>query len=491
MSSLVPTLALPEDGATAHAWWRNAALTLVPGPTTPLLDGFVENLLRHFRRLGHRVQDAPDAATDGLLTTAPFGEVLSWRRSLLFAGRRRLGLDRIPPVFTLVHVRPDRLASVLAQLEAAAARAVPDPRDYPFPGLAPAAPRVLREQGRRGGPILALVRLLQAQLKSLRIILVVGDDRPLAAYHFDLVGAHPCTPADDAEAFYRDTVLRVVTALSTREVTRHARVGPPIPRSTWEAMAGPRAVAAAGRQFGRRDFFTEMVRIADLTRIPAVSDAVARQYSEGCFATWDLDLGAMVATATGSARPVDKGNVGEDDVAVIAGVRPDGQGALVRSVEGRPDVPPSSEAVEMAMVDQALPTVELGPAGGRVPVARSKLHGHRGVLAYNPRRVEYAPLPLAYQHYPVSCATEAQARGVTRALAAAEALRHPDDPRQVVFTILPGHGVIVVEKWVPGKAPFQVIWESMDTGALEVEPRVPQGPLGYALRPDGRMGLEL
>jgi hypothetical protein len=49
----------------------------------------------------------------------------------------------------------------------------------------------------------------------------------------------------------------------------------------------------------------------------------------------------------------------------------------------------------------------------------------------------------------------------------------------VVFTILPGHGVIVVEKWVAGKAPFQVIWESMDAGALEVEARVPQGPLGF------------
>ena len=80
---------------------------------------------------------------------------------------------------------------------------------------------------------------------------------------------------------------------------------------------------------------------------------------------------------------------------------------------------------------------------------------------------------------------------MTRALAASAALRHPDDPRQVVFTVLPGHGIIVVEKWVAGKAPFQVIWEHMDAGALAVEPRVPQGPLGYGLRPDGRMGLEI
>jgi hypothetical protein len=480
--------------ASAHPWWRSAALAFVPGPTTPLLDGFVHNLLRHFRGLGHCVQEVPDAGTDALLTTAPFGEVLSWRRSLLFSARRRFRLSRVPRVFTLMHVRPARLDSVLAQLEGAVAKARPDPRDYAFPGLAPGAHRVLREQGRRGGPILALVRLLQAQAKSTRIILVVGDEHPLAAYHFDLVGAHPCTPADDEEAFYRDAVLRVVTALSTREVTQHEVVGEPIARSAWKALASPRAMCTAGRQLGQRDFFTEMVRIADLAHVPAVGDAVARQYSEGCFATWDPDLGALVATATGSARPVDKGNFREDEVAVIVGVRPDGRGALVRSVEGRADVPPSSEAVEMVMMDQALPTIALDPAGGvggRVPVARSKLHGHRGVAAYDPRRVEYAPLPAAYQHYPVSCATEAQARGVTRALAGSEALQRPDDPRQVVFTVLPGHGIILVEKWVAGKAPFQVIWEHMDAGALEVETRVPQGPLRYVLRPDGRMGLEV
>ena len=41
-----------------------------------------------------------------------------------------------------------------------------------------------------------------------------------------------------------------------------------------------------------------------------------------------------------------------------------------------------------------------------------------------------------------------------------------------------------------GKAPFQTIWESMDAGFLEVEARIPQGPLAFAPRPDGRMGLE-
>jgi hypothetical protein len=483
-----------RSAAPIHPWLRNASVAFVPGPTTPLLGRFADGLLRHFRRMGHRVQDAPDASTDALLTTVPFGEVLDWRRSLLFGGRKRFGLNRSPRVFTLVHVGPTPLAALLAHFERALAKPSPDRDDYAFPGLAPTAYRVLHEQGRRGGPMLALVRLLQAQVKSMRILLVVGDERPLAAYHFDLVGAHPQTRADDEAFLYRDAVLRVVTALSTREVTEHEVAGEPIPRSRWQRLGSPRAMCAAGQQLGKRGFFTEMLRIADLVRVPAVGDAVARQYSEGCFATWDPDLGALVVTATGSARPVDKGNIREDELAVIVGIRPDGRGALVRRVEGGNDVPPSSEAVELAMTDQALPTITLHPAwgfGGRVPVIRSKLHGHRGVAAYDPRRVEYAPLAAAYQHYPVSCATEAQARGVSQALAGSEALRHPEDPRRVVFTVLPGHGIVLVEKWAAGTAPFQLLWESMDAGHLEIDARVPHGPLRYGRAADGRMVLGL
>ena len=49
----------------------------------------------------------------------------------------------------------------------------------------------------------------------------------------------------------------------------------------------------------------------------------------------------------------------------------------------------------------------------------------------------------------------------------------------MVFTVLPGHGSVITEKWVPGKAPFQVIWEYIDAGFLEVENRIPQGLLTY------------
>ena len=225
---------------------------------------------------------------------------------------------------------------------------------------------------------------------------------------------------------------------------------------------------------------------------PRMGDAVASQYSEGCFATWDPTLGALIATVTGSARPVDKGSITEDDLAVIVGVRSDGRGALVRHVEGKRNDPPSVEAVEMMDMNSALPTIVLGPAWdtpAQVPVVRSKLHGHRGITAYDPRRVEYVPLDPPYYHYLVSCGTDGQVQGIRKAFARSEALQNTEDPRQVIFTVLPGHGVVVVEKWVPKRPPFEVIWQYMDAGYLELENLISQGPMEYIPEADGRMRL--
>jgi len=469
-----------------HPWLRQLHVAFVLGPTTSLLEK-VERGLRHaFSLYGHQVQTTPDDRTDAILTTARFGESMNWRQALLFTARRRFGLEHTPTIYTLMHVSLAKFRELLDYFRTALAKEPPDPADYAFPGLASRAYRVLFEQGRRGGPIMALERLVQAQSKSIRIILVVGDERPLAAYHFDLVGAYPRSEARDLDSFYADIVLRIATTVSTREVNRHEVIPEPIPHALWGRLSTPAAMREAGRQLGRHSFFTHMVRIPDLIQVPAVGDAVARQYSEGCFATWDPTLQALVATVTGSARPVDKEHVTEDDLAVIVGVRPDGGGALVRPVEGKRNDPPSSEAVEMMDMDRALPTVTLGPAwdvSQPVPVVRSKLHGHRGVAAYDPRLVEYLPLDPPYYHYLVSCATDAQARGIKQAFARSQALREAEDPRQVAFTVLPGHGVVIVEKWVPGKAPFQVIWEYMDAGCLQIENLIPQGPMEYGPGP--------
>jgi hypothetical protein len=246
----------------------------------------------------------------------------------------------------------------------------------------------------------------------------------------------------------------------------------------------------AANELGKRNFFTEMVQIDKLVRVPVVAGAVAEQYSEGCFATWDPLLGALISTVTGSARPIDKSQITENDLAIIEGVRVDGRGAIVRHVEGKRNDPPSSEAVEMMDMDNVLPRIKLVNEAGDfiVPVSRSKLHGHRGISSFSPEKVEFIELDPPYYKYPVSCATAAQAKGIRDAFSRSIALNNPNDPRQVVFTILPTHGVVIVEKWAPNTVPLQTIWEYFDSEHLVVDNEIPQGLVKYELR-DGKMFL--
>jgi hypothetical protein len=477
-----------------HPWLKPVRAAIVPGHQHPLMARILEGVGRQMALLGHTVLEAPDAQTDLVLTTYRYGKPLGWRQALLFTMRRRFDLEHTPALYTLVMMTRAEYDALMERLARALARDPIRPEDFAFEGLAPTAWQVLVEQGQRGGPILALERLLQAQAKCIRLMLVVGEDEPELLYHFDLVGAHPTSDPSDAEGFYRDIALRIVTTASTTEVTEHEVVGEPLPRAEWQRATTPATMRVAGAELGRRDFFTRMIRVDDLIQIPAVSDVLASQYSEGCFATWDPHLGALVATVTGSARPVDKGNLTDDDLAVIVGVTASGNGAQVRQVEGKLNTPPSTEAVEMMEMDAPLPRIRLGAAWeveADVPVIRSRLHGHRGVGAYHPDYVQFMPLDAPFYHYIVSCGTGAQAQGIKAAFARSEALRNPDDPRQVVFTVLPGHGVMIVEKWVPGKAPFQVIWEYMDAGYIQIAKAVPQGPMRYLPDERGIMRLAL
>ena len=132
----------------------------------------------------------------------------------------------------------------------------------------------------------------------------------------------------------------------------------------------------------------------------------------------------------------------------------------------------------MIGMDVHLPNISLSK-GAQVPVIRSKLHGHRGVRSFDQRRVEYVALSESYLHYPVSCSTDAQYRAVQEAFSSSAALQNPLDPRQIVFTILPGHGLVIVEKWVEGKQAFQAIWEAMDNKDIEITNDIPQGPFVF------------
>jgi hypothetical protein len=473
-----------------HDWLKKIAIAWVPGLATPLSRSVAAQLINCFREDGHTILASPGdpPGAEVILTTARFGKPHRMRDALFFTARRRFGLQRAPIVFTLLHAQPAEWEALLAHLERALSRDVADPADFTFAGMAGLAYHTLYEQGRRGGTRMAAARVVQSQTLCVRNIVVIGeDDRPSYAYTFDLVGAYPRTEA--GEHFYTDLMYRILTAASTHEITQHVVEAPPIPAPVWRSLETPRFMLAAGQTLGKLGFFTEMVKVSNLVDVPLLDHAIASQYSEGCYATWEPVLDALVCTITGSARPVEKDHLTEDELAVISGVRPDGQGARVRHVEGKRNDPPSSEAVEMSVMDEALPRIRFN--GRDVPVARSKLHGHRGVRRYDPRTVEHVYLDAPYYTYPVSCSTEAQANAIRTAFSRSEALQNPSDPRQLVFTVLPGHGVLIVEKWVEGKAPFEVICEAMRDGRLEVENTVPQGPLVYTPDGEGKQILTL
>lgn len=468
-----------------HGFLRAVRITAVPGPSTSTLDAHLADLRAAFVALGHEFTDTPDARTDAFFTTARANEPVAWRASPLFVGRKLFGLTHAPASYALVAMGRAEFDALLARFAAAIARSPRDPADFVFPGLAAKAFEVLCDQGERGGPMMCVARLLQAQTKSLRVLLVVGE-RPEAGYLFDLAGAFPRIVAQDRRRFWAEVAQRIATQLSTCGATAHRYEGGLVTAADWAGAEAPTAMMEASREFGRRGFFTRQVRIADLVEVPALTDAVAQQYSEGCFGTFDAGLGAQVVTCTGSQQPVAKSCLQPDDLAVLTGVVDGGVGAVVRRVEGLRNDPPSSEAVEFESIDARLPRVTWRSADGaavQVPVVRSKLHGHRGIRAYDPALAEFVPLSAPYFTYLVSCSTHAQAVGIAAAFAGSRALNDPGDPRQIVFTVLPGHGLLMVEKWVPGKRPFQVLLEAMDSGRVEICNPVPQGWFHYA--PDG------
>ena len=466
----------PDLQIPTHSWLKQISAAYVPGPSTGLADQVASALIGHFQQEGHNTPALPTPETEVILTTARLGEPLGWRDSLMFTARRRYRLKHVPTVFTVVHSTPAQFREWMNKVEALLEQG-PETAP-PFDGVPETASRTLYQQGKRGGPILYLERILQIQTKCIRVLLVVGEEKPDYAFLFDLVGAHPQIPFDNPQTFYKDIATRILTAASTRDITNHQVVEPSITRQEWDALPSIPEMTRASQELGKRDFFTEMIQVSQLAEIPGFSEAISSQYSEGCFATWEPRIDGLLTTITGSARPVRKENISDKDLAVIAGIKPERDGALIRKVEGHPNHPPSSEAVEMIGMDLRLPRVTLA-SGAQVPVIRSKLHGHRSIRSFDWTRAEYVPLPESYLYYPVSCSTDAQYRAVQEAFSRSYALQNPQDPRQLVFTVLPGHGLVIVEKWVQGKSAFQGIWDAIDDRVIQITSDVPQGPFAY------------
>ncbi|MCP4426272.1 MAG: hypothetical protein GY803_17410, partial [Chloroflexi bacterium] len=170
---LVPAQQTP---VAAHNWLRSLNIVFAPQQASPLQQEIAHDLLAAFRQLGHTAQTQADPATDIVLTTAQYGAPINWRKAMLFSARRQLGIRHTPKIYTLIHITPDELEEALAYFERVLPKNPPVPADYDFPGLASTAYQTLYQQGKRGGAIMAFMRVLQAQSKSIHIILAVGKD---------------------------------------------------------------------------------------------------------------------------------------------------------------------------------------------------------------------------------------------------------------------------------------------------------------------------
>ncbi len=476
-----------------HAWVHPILLAYMPRVSTPALDQAVGALLDWLQAAGCTIETWPTNETDVILTTARFGSPVGREEALIFHAKRLFDLKRRPRVLTIVDVREADYQRWLSHFAALAQKPDGVLLEFQYPGLGPRAVEVLIQQAERGGPEVAMGRFLQAHVKSIQVMALRSGDsgKPICAVHFDLAGAHPVTDATDPDAFARDAGLRFLAAVCAHEVNNHDFLPDPLPKARWESLATPDAMVRAGRLFTEFGFFTEPIYIEKLLGFRGISEAISAQYSEGCYAAFDPDIPGLIATASGSSRLVDKRSIRRDDQAIVVGIKPERDGALVRRVEGMDTSVPSVEAVEMMGICAALPKRRYVNSRGeavQVPTVRAILHGHIGVAAFNPNTVESVSLDPVYYAHLVSCGTGELAEATAAAFARSEVLGDLTDPRAVVFLEQPGHGVVVVEKWVEGKPPFETIYEYLVSGHLRVTLQVSQGGTRWetVTLPDGR-----
>jgi hypothetical protein len=184
-----------------------------------------------------------------------------------------------------MQVTPAQWQDLVDHFERALAKEPPDPADYRFAGLAPTAYQTLIEQGRRGGPILSMQRMLQAQAMCLRLVPIIGEEKPLYAYHFDLVGSMARTEGA-SDDFYDDIVWRATTAVCAKDIG---------PISCFRASIGvngdhlstPASMHRAGRSWASATSLRTWCASPASPTFQQYPIRWRRSVQRGCFATWE------------------------------------------------------------------------------------------------------------------------------------------------------------------------------------------------------------
>jgi hypothetical protein len=469
-----------------HAWTHPITIACLPRSRTPGIDLALDALFAWLRGAGCTIQTQPDATTNLIVTTGRLGDWVGRDDALLFHAKRLYRLGRRPTILTVVDVPEAEYQEQLEHFRALGQMSEIDAAKHQYAGLGAQAAEVIAHQARRGGPELALGRYLQTRYISIRVMaLRTLNDRPYRAVHYDLAGARPVSDATNLDDFGAEAGARLLAAVCAAEVNHHAYDPNPVPAETWAGLDTPNAMVAAGMTFTEYGFFTTPIQVDKLLGYRGIGDAIAAQYSEGCYAVYEPEVRGLITTATGSSRLVDKRAITRTDQAVVAGLLPSRDGVLVRPVLGMETVVPSVEAVEMMALCEAVPAHTRYDRQGtalRVPNVRAILHGHLGVASYDPAFVEAVTLDPLYYTQLVSCGTGPLAAGTSAAFSRSTALRDLADPRRVVFLEQPGHGVMMVEKWPAlgsSEPPFSGFLAALQAGHIQMSLEIAQGPIEW------------
>jgi hypothetical protein len=486
----------PDLAVNCHEWVKPmSGVLLLPDyyrvGNNPLLDHTFALLEAELREKGNRLVDQTGGGipVEMAITGARFDEPVTANSALLLKSKKMFG-SRPEEIVTVVSLTKRELVQELDRFDQLASRSPDDLGGFEYRGLPPTAVRVLQQEARIAGSLAALSRMIQGQTLSMRVIAIIGNDRGdiQGALHFDLAGGHAVIPYDQSRplSFAEEIVLRLMTVRSTHEVRSHHFLPSVLPVAVWKELRTPEAMIEAGGNFGDLGVFTEPFEIKRLTGLPGVEDAVAAQYSTGCLAVWDPEIGesgAMLTTATGSKQTVDKRRLQRRQIVPIIGIRDDGEGAIVLPVEGAGIVYPSVEAVELRRIIQRANEAD----GGRQ--RKAVTHGHCGIVAYDPQHVEVIYLSPAFHKFPVTCGTKALAEATEEAFSRSEVLRNlksgHGESRRIIVLQQTCHGVVILEVADDG-GPFELTFDALRRSYLTLDPKeVPQGSVIWEMR-DGK-----
>jgi hypothetical protein len=306
--------------------------------------------------------------------------------------------------------------------------------------------------------VVSTARITMGRIGTFKVVFVSGSGADEVTY-CTLEGGHP-TETNAKVHGLRD---RLVSSASAREVGGQFDINnDAISQAAWNDTKIPDEIVRAGHRMNQLGLLPQPQKISDY-----VSPRLARVYerflglngfSEGMLFAIDPLTGTTMVTASGS-WDVDKRALHRDEVTALSGIV-EGRVQVQAPVGARPKGP-SVEALEVLSLLDAAPRVRLtreGANGWRldpngqieVPIIRSGIHAHIGVVSANDTVVETIEPDRKGYPYGFGCGTDLMCQVARSTVERSSAINDPKDRRRYVRWPMLYHGEMVVELWKEG-----------------------------------------